>query len=304
MIRLYAFTVVIAAIAIHVLARTYTTNFPLNENSISEGGNWINSTPPIRTNNGLAYGTQTGLESHPPYNDPVAVLSGAWGPDQAAWGTVHTVNQKGGNIYEEVELSLRMTIAPTALHGYNVDYKCSHDGSQYVEIGYWKGSPGNVIGSNPSEPALAQGWNPVYPGLHDSDIIKATAIGNVITVYLNGVQILQYTDTDPTHTHDGAPGIGFYLQGISGVNTDYGFTSFTATDGVTSAIDKMQILPVNPQPMKPRLILPLSGGSGLYIRVVYPGESIREPGAQMFDLSGHELITKKIGFSYSEGNQK
>jgi hypothetical protein len=52
-------------------------------------------------------------------------------------------------------------------------------------------------------------------------------IGNVISVYVNGVQTLQVTD-DPYK--DGSPGMGFYLQGATRGHDDYGFTSFEASD--------------------------------------------------------------------------
>jgi hypothetical protein len=77
-------------------------------------------------------------------------------------------------------------------------------------------------------PYLKQNGGAQY-GIADGDVVKATAVGNVITAYINGVQVAQATDTTFTH---GSPGIGFYLQGATGVNTDYGFTSFTASDKV------------------------------------------------------------------------
>jgi hypothetical protein len=67
------------------------------------------------------------------------------------------------------------------------------------------------------------------PGLHDGDVVKATIIGNTITAYINGVQIIQVTDS--TYPN-GSPGMGFYIQGRSvSRESDYGFTSFAATDG-------------------------------------------------------------------------
>ena len=57
---------------------TYTTNFPLAENPISEGGRWINGDVTgldwsnVRTNAGLAYGTQGGNGN---YDDSVALFT-------------------------------------------------------------------------------------------------------------------------------------------------------------------------------------------------------------------------------------
>ena len=56
-------------------------------------------------------------------------------------------------------------------------------------------------------------------------------IGNVITVYINGTQVAQVTDST---FGSGNPGFGFFLSGGSGVNADYGFTDFTAADQLTA----------------------------------------------------------------------
>ena len=69
------------------------------------------------------------------------------------------------------------------------------------------------------------------PGLNNGDQIKATIVGNVITAYINNVAIFSVTNS--TYAN-GAPGMGFYLQGgTSALNSDYGLTSYSATDGGT-----------------------------------------------------------------------
>jgi hypothetical protein len=65
--------------------------------------------------------------------------------------------------------------------------------------------------------------------LKDGDILKASVVGNVITVFINGVEKARVVD-DTFKT--GNPGIGEYLacdgrQGL-GSNSDFGFASFTA----------------------------------------------------------------------------
>jgi hypothetical protein len=66
-------------------------------------------------------------------------------------------------------------------------------------------------------------------GLNNGDILKASIIGNVITVYVNGVEKARVRD-DTFKTGD--PGIGEFLgcergRGV-GSNSDFGFASFTA----------------------------------------------------------------------------
>jgi hypothetical protein len=206
---------------------TYTINFPLTENPISEGGRWINGQSVgldwqnVRTRPGLAYGADS--SGTPNYNDPTALLTGTWAPNQTAQGTVYTVNQQTGTVNEEVELRLRSAISAHSNRGYEILFRCTHDGSQYVEIVRWNGPLGNFT-------YVQRGTG---PGVYNGDIVKATIVGNVITGYINGNQVIQGTDSTFT---TGNPGMGFYLNRAPNLNADYGFTSFSAWDaGATTA---------------------------------------------------------------------
>jgi hypothetical protein len=53
-------------------------------------------------------------------------------------------------------------------------------------------------------------------------VIEATVIGNVLTGYVNGVEMISVTDDVYT---DGAPGIGFNF-GVGDTNVDHGLSSF------------------------------------------------------------------------------
>jgi hypothetical protein len=204
--------------------RTYTTNFPLTENPLSEGGNWINGQTAgldwknFRTTAGFAFGTQNG-SGGPPYDDSTALLAGQWGPNQTAQATVRTVNQQTGSIYQEVELRLRSTLSPHVNSGYEINFRCTHDGSQYQEIVRFNGPINSFTYLN-----RVTGGR----GLYDGDVIKASIIGNVITVYQNGIQVAQVSDSTFT---SGSPGIGHWLRGPAETIDDYGFTSFSASDG-------------------------------------------------------------------------
>jgi hypothetical protein len=207
----------------HATQKTYTTNFPLAENPISEGGNWINgggvglSWANVRTTPGLAFGTESGSGG---YDDSTAVLAGTWNADQMAQAVVHSVNQTS-NISEEVELRLRTTITDHSITGYEINFRCTSDASRYVEIVRWNGPFGSFtyVKTTPG------------PGIHDGDVIKASIVGSTITVYINDKRVLQ--GTDRTYT-SGNPGLGFFLHGAAGLNGDYGFTSFTAMDSLTT----------------------------------------------------------------------
>jgi hypothetical protein len=206
------------------MARTYTSNFPLTENPISEGGNWINGKTvgldwsDVSTTPGLAIGRESG-SSVGVYDDTVALLTGSWGPNQTVQATVHTVNQND-SYFEEVELRLRSSLSAHSSTGYEVLFSCRNTSNAYVQIVRWNGPLGDFT--------LIDGRGGSSYGIADGDVVKATIVGNVITAYINDVQVLQVTDG--TYAN-GNPGMGFFLQGATGVNGDYGFTSFTASDG-------------------------------------------------------------------------
>jgi hypothetical protein len=203
--------------------RTYTTNFSQTENPMSEGGNWVNGQTVgldwknFRTTAGFAFGTQNG-SGGPPYDDSTAIVSGTWGPNQSVEATVRTVNQRN-DAYQEVEIRLRTTLSAHVNSGYEINWRCTHDGTQYQQIVKFNGP----LNSYTYLSDIRGGR-----GLYDGDVIKATIIGNVITVYQNGTQIAQVSDSTFS---SGSPGIGHWLRGpVDGVD-DYGFTSFSASDG-------------------------------------------------------------------------
>jgi len=210
-------------IVIPPTVNSYSTSFPLTENPISESGHWTNGKTNgldwgnVQTTPGLAFGTNFGN-----FADSTAILTGSWGANQMAQATVHSVNQTD-SVYEEVELRLRSTISAHNITGYEINFRCSKTGNAYSQIVRWNGALGNFTYLSAKDGAQY--------GVTDKDVVKATIVGSVITVYLNGVQINQATDT--TYTA-GNPGMGFYSSGVSGINANYGFTTFHAEDGLTS----------------------------------------------------------------------
>ena len=203
--------------------RVYATSFSADEVPVSEQGQWVNGRAvgldwkDVSTRSGVAFGADA--SGHPHYDDPTAILSGVWGPNQTAQAKVHTVNQNSNHVYEEVEIRLRTTISPHRNAGYEINFRCTHDGTQYVEIVRWNGRLGDFTYLQQVEGG---------PGLYDGDVVRASIIGSVITAFINGTQVAQATD--PTFTQ-GNPGMGFYLDGKAGLNADYGFTFFSASDG-------------------------------------------------------------------------
>jgi len=205
---------------------TYATNFSLAENPISEAGMWTNGQTDaldwanVRTTPGFAFGTELGGQRPAPqkYDDSTALLTGTWGPNQTVQATVRAVNQND-KIYEEVELRLRSNLSPHKATGYEILFRSLKSAGSYCEIVRWNGPLGSF-----TYLSRAAG---LQCGVANGDVVKATIMGNMITAYINGAQVVEATDN--TYTN-GNPGIGFYLEGATSVNGDYGFTSFTATD--------------------------------------------------------------------------
>lgn len=200
-------------------SRTYTTNFPLAENPISEGGKWINGAQVgldwsnVQTTPGLAFDV-----SGAGYNDGTALLAGSWGPNQTAQATVHCTGQSAG-IYQEVELRLRSALSAHVATGYEINARCLRgDSNSYLYIVRWNGPFGDF-----TTLASATGSR---SGVTEGDVLKATMIGSTISVYVNDVQML--TVADSTYT-TGNPGMGFDLTNAATYG-NFGFTSFSASD--------------------------------------------------------------------------
>jgi hypothetical protein len=210
--------------------RTYTTTFPLGENPISEGGNWINAGTTgldwtnMQTTPGFAFATQTGTNPAL-FDDSAAILAGSWANNQSAQGTIEVVTPipvPPGPCYQESEILLRASISAHSVTGYEINVGAWNDTNSYIHVVRWNGSFGNFT-------TLLRSIGPQY-GVKTGDIISAQMVGNVITVFINGVQKGQVTDN--TYA-SGNPGMGMYLQSPSTCgsgDSNFGFSSYTATD--------------------------------------------------------------------------
>jgi len=214
--------------------RSYRTTFEGREDPISEGGIWVNGKTEgidwadVVIEKGIAHGGKTKMsvaerraeqgnldasESAAPigdYDDPTAVLTGNWGPNQHATGKVFSRNQTD-RYFQEVELRLRSTITPHSCTGYEVFWSCRKTDTAYAEIVRWEGPLC-------SYESLARRQGPEF-GVKDGDVVEATIVGNRITSYINGVEVLSATDD---RWASGSPGIGFNF-GCGDTYVDHGF---------------------------------------------------------------------------------
>jgi hypothetical protein len=216
------------------LKRSYRTSFDRDEDAVSEGGLWLNGKKDgidwadVITKHGRAYGSVTrmavaerrveqgNLEGSLPegdYDDPTAVLTGVWGKNQHAKGTVFSQHPTA-EYFQEVELRLRSAIAPHLCTGYEVFFRCLKTDEGYAEIVRWNGKVGDFT-------SLKKLIGPQY-GVKDGDVIEATIRGHELKGFINGVEVISATDdVFPT----GSPGIGFNFF-VGNTNVDHGFTSF------------------------------------------------------------------------------
>ena len=157
----------------------------------------------------MAYGTQTGNGG---YDDSTAVLSGAWASDQSVQAIV--VVRGGTSNIAEVELRLRTSISPGRITGYEFNFSIA-SGQVYAQIVRWNGSLGSFT--------LLDSRGIV---VHSGDLVAATAVGNTLTLYVNGTA--RFSVKDSTFKN-GSPGIGFYVT-PGGLNQNFGLTNFSASD--------------------------------------------------------------------------
>ena len=209
-------------------ANSYSTSFPDAESPLSQGGAWVNGQAQgVNWSNcasipGLGYGTQTGTSST--YNDSTCVLTGTWGQNQTAQGTVlapATVNAW----HEEVELRLNTTISAGNITGYEITTSAISV-TPYIQLVRWDGC-------NTCYTPLT---NLDAVAVKTGDVIEASRSGATITVTKNGAVVFSVNDS--TYL-GGAPGMGFY-QDHPGVayqilNQQFGWSSFSASDGTAVA---------------------------------------------------------------------
>jgi hypothetical protein len=219
-----------------VFAQTYSTSFPLTENPMSEAGKWVggqsaagNLWGDVQTSAGMAFGVSEPTK----YGDPTAILRGSWIPDQKAQVTVK-VNTTPTVCCHEIEVRLRVTISARNITGYEV-YCSVVPRNKYCHIARWSGPNGLYCNIEPFSPAVS---------LVNGDVLAGTVTRSnppLITGYLNGIQIMQVSDTGneggegsdcgpgrPVFT-SGSPGIGFYDDQNDNQWNTFGVSSFTAT---------------------------------------------------------------------------
>jgi RNA polymerase sigma factor (sigma-70 family) len=198
---------------------TYSTNFPLTENPISEGGAWVRGgVEGLDWNNPkTSSGHATASVAASRYNDCIAHPNRpSFHAAQYAQGTVYLANGYTGNGGKHaVELLLRFSISAHNARGYEVLW----DTSGGIAVVRWNGPPGNFTSL----------WTGPAPKPVDGDVLRAEIAGRVISVYRNGSRLatIDVTSQGGTVWSSGQPGIGFWP--VDGALPDsFGWKSFEA----------------------------------------------------------------------------
>lgn len=209
------------------VAESYSTTFSADEDPISESGSWVNGLADgtdwddVRTTNGLAHGQM--VSGSKTYADSYCILTANYLPDQEAGGTIMR-----GSItdtwWPEVEIRLRGTISDKWFIGYEIGYSMKA-ASAYIICVKFLGPYG---GEEYSWQYLLS--NTSMDPLVDGDTIKATIVGDTISIYTNDV--LFTTVVDPFPVSEGSPGFGFYHVPGAGepANVAFGLKDFWAND--------------------------------------------------------------------------
>ncbi len=208
----------------------YSTNFPLTENPISEGGKWVTGKTDgldwndPETASGTAFASVLSGATGNRYDDSIAHLKASYlmfNPDQYAQGTVYrAAGYDPSPSKHEVELHLRWQTTAHNAQGYEVMWGITG----YLAIVRWNGPLGS--------------YTPLYdsgdPGIGppaDGDVLRVEIRGNTLTVYKNGsiqpVNTTDVTSAGGTVWSSGQPGLGFWPVD-SATRQSYGWKSYQA----------------------------------------------------------------------------
>jgi hypothetical protein len=198
----------------------FSTDFPAEENPISQGGIWQNGGMTglqwhdVQTTSGKAFGAAMVGG----YDDCIAHLDPdfrVFGPDQFAEATVFRVDGYAPGVSHEIELLLRFSVTPNDAHGYEVLWGVNGN----LAIVRWNGPLNDYT-------PLLDNVEVGGPAV-DGDVLRAEIIDDVISVYRNDALVA--TGPADSTWPSGQPGLGFWpTTGATPAN--YGWKHYTASE--------------------------------------------------------------------------
>ena len=182
---------------------------------LSESGAWSranNQWTSVQTVSGAAFGTNGVTNS---YDDSYALLTGTFGADQTAEAVVVRNESLSPGPTHEVELLLRFSDDTNNARG----YECLFSWYGGIQLFRWNGAFGDFTALSTT------GTGSLGRNLRTGDVLKASIVGSVITVFINGVELARATDSV---IKTGRPGISFFVR-PGGSQTLLGFSSYSVT---------------------------------------------------------------------------
>jgi hypothetical protein len=213
---------------------TYTTNFPLSENPINEGGRWVNGgifgKTDVQTAPGKAYGTMVSFNGSQ-FIDSCACLSG-FGPDHEV---LCTISNSGAVNGLEVEILLRADITSAYVYLYELDCVYADGGIHLVRWDMTKANPNSYTVLRKSHTVLRKLLGGEVP-FSDGDQVYAKIVGTLVTCRYKRVGEGAFSDLftydtahDPVRYSSGNPGIGFWNETGSASNqSKFAWSDFIA----------------------------------------------------------------------------
>ena len=194
---------------------SFTTTFDTAEAKLREGGAWTranNAWTDMKVVGGVAYPNNGVTNS---YDDSYAYLTQSFGNNYEIEGIVWRDPSLPSGAANEISLLLRTSDDTSNVRTYEMLWQ-AYGGQQIMR---WNGPFGSFTSLAVTE--LSYFNRPLQTG----DVLKATAIGNVLTMYVNGVATYRASDSS---FGTGQPGIGGFLR--PGYNsTGIGWTQIKAT---------------------------------------------------------------------------
>lgn len=207
--------------------RTYTTNFPLTENPISDGGRWTSGgvfgKTDVQTAAGRAFGTMVSFNGSQ-YIDSCACLRG-FGADHEVFCTISNNDAANGL---EVEILLRADLTPE--HAFLYELDCVYS-DRAIHLARW-----DMTKENPNSFAELGKFMGGHVPLSNGDQVHAKIVGTVITCQYKRAdraafsRLFTYdTARDAVRHTSGNPGIGFWNETGSASNqSKLAWSNFTA----------------------------------------------------------------------------
>lgn len=210
---------------------SFSTTFPSSENPISQGGAFTVGTEQggVGASGPASTGGSPGLcyASAGDGYDYAATIQGQFSTTKHyAEITIHRVGGYTAPDAQEVEILVGATLGSGVASAYELDLWF---GGGHLQTVRWNPTPGDY--DTGAVTIVSGSWD--VSSLSDGDVVRAefdsTSGSPVITVKLNGVTKVVYTDTTSGKLTSGSPGFGFFARTGSGFDaTGYCIKGFAA----------------------------------------------------------------------------